>query len=109
MAAPTSSNSGACSKTCGSKPNCLKASAALKPQMPPPMIAIRIHEVSHGLTRISTDQTYNNPEGSCNPRLSAARLFRVELSPRIQTIEVQNCIEDEEIAAFCLAAPEWIG
>src|SRR5579864_2212911 len=39
--APISFNSGAASKTIGSKPRCRSASAAVRPPMPPPMIAIR--------------------------------------------------------------------
>src|ERR1043165_3941489 len=40
MAAPTSSSAGACSKISGWKPACRSVSAAVKPPMPPPMIAI---------------------------------------------------------------------
>src|SRR3954462_15056643 len=35
-------------------------------------------------------------------------LSSIQLSPRVQLIEVQQCVEDQEIAALRLAAPDRI-
>src|SRR6266699_1860887 len=61
IAPPTSSNFGACSKTCGSKPNCLRARAALKPPIPPPMIAILVtaHSVNCKALSVNADESNN--------------------------------------------------
>src|ERR1700737_3932950 len=33
---------------------------------------------------------------------------RIQLSPRVEVVEVEQCVEDEEIATDCFAAVHWI-
>ncbi|SRR6266851_7976296 len=35
-------------------------------------------------------------------------LFLIELPARIQVVEIQDRVEDEEVTALCLTAPKWV-
>jgi hypothetical protein len=75
--APTSSSSGACSKTAGSKPSRPSASAAQSPPMPPPTITIRMPHILAQTPEGVGDETKSGarpyvyakgfPAGTCAP------------------------------------------